>query len=167
MRRRAGEREPGRGRLLAWVFIGYLAVVAFGVFGPAPGDQIQQAGDGVRRAADEIAVPEPGGSFGDGPGREPEVPVLGRVTDEAVANAFMFVPWGVLFPVVVTRWRWWTVPAGVALSGTIELIQLLFLSWRSASLNDIGWNSAGAVVGFLLWATAWVAWRRPTPPGAE
>lgn len=160
MPRRARERQQGRGRILAWALVGYLAVVAFGVFGPSPGDQIQQAGDGVRQAADEIAVPVPGRSPGDGRGRGPEVPVLGRITDEAVANVAMFVPLGVLFPVLLPRRRWWTVPAGAALSGMIELIQLLFLSWRSPSLNDIGWNTFGAVLGFILWLAASVVWRR-------
>ncbi len=114
----------------------------------------------MRQAADEIAVPVPGRSPGDGRGRGPEVPVLGRLTDEGVANVAMFVFWGLLFPVVLPRRRWWTVPAGAALSGMIELIQLLFLSWRLPSLNDIGWNTFGAVLGFILWLAASAVWRR-------
>jgi len=162
MRRRARDWQQARGRLVALALVGYLAVVAFGVFGPSPGDQIQQAGDGVRQAADQIAVPVPG----DGRGLRPEVPVLGRLTDEAIANVAMFVFWGALFPVVLPRWRWWTVPAGAALSGMIELIQLLFLSWRSPSLNDVGWNTFGAVLGFILWLAASAVWRRrPSPRG--
>jgi glycopeptide antibiotics resistance protein len=134
-------------------------VVAFGVFGPSPGNQIQQAGHGVRQAADEIALPVPWRSPSDGPGRRPEVPVLGLLT-EAVANVAMFVFWGVLFPVVLPRRRWWAVPAGAALSAMIELIQLLFLSWRSPSLNDIGWNTFGAILGFILWLAASAMWQR-------
>jgi len=72
----------------------------------------------------------------------------------------MFVFWGVLFPVVLPRRRWWAVPAGAALSGMIELIQLLFLSWRSPSLNDIGWNTFGAILGFILWLAASALWQR-------
>ena len=155
--------RASRRRLVAAAFLAYLAVVAFGVFGPAPGDQIEQAGDGVRRVAGEIAAPAVRRRSGDGMSQRREAPLLGRLTNEAVANAAMFVPWGVLFPVVVRRWRWWTIPAGAALSGTIELIQLL-LSWRSPSLIDVGWNITGAVAGFVLWLTAWVGWRRRLKP---
>jgi len=166
MPRRARERQQGRGRILAWALVGYLAVVAFGVFGPTPGNQIQQVGNGVRQAAEEIAFPLPWRSSADGQSRRPEVPVLGRLTDEAVANVAMFVFWGALFPVVLPRRRWWTVPAGAALSGMIELIQLLFLSWRSPSLIDVGWNTVGAIFGFILWLAAWAVWRRRRPSGA-
>lgn len=158
-----GASPNGRRRLTA-VFIVYLAVVAFGVFGPAPAEPVRHAGEGVRRVADEIGAAVPGRSSDEvagrssGAGRDEQV--LGGFTDEAIANTLMFIPFGVMFPLVFPRWRWWTVPAGVALTATIELIQLLFLSWRSASLEDVRWNSLGAAVGFGLWLAAWAARRR-------
>ena len=166
MPRPARERQQGRGRLVAWALVGYLAVVAFGVFGPTPGNQIDRAGQGVRQVADEIALPVPWLSSGDGRVRRPEVPVLGLLTDEAIANVAMFGFWGLLFPVVLPRRRWWAVPAGAALSAMIELIQLLFLSWRSPSLIDVGWNTLGAILGFLLWLAVSALWQRRPSSGA-
>ncbi len=149
--------------LVLGAFIAYLGVVAFGVFGPSPGDQIRQAGDGARKVAGEIGGAVPGGATGDRGDRVDDDWLFGGIEDEAVANVAMFVPFGALFPVLVRRWRWATVPAGVALSATIEAVQLLFLSWRSPSFADIAWNGSGALIGFSLWLAASALWRRLRP----
>lgn len=112
-----------------WLELGfalYLAVVAFGVFGPNPGRHVIAGLDALD-----------------------------------VANVVMFVPFGVLFPTFRPRWRRWTIPAGVALSASIELTQLVFLSWRTASLTDVCLNSFGAVLGFALWLGGRAVRRRP------
>lgn len=161
-----GVRPGVRGRLLVVVLVGYLGVVAYGVFGPAPDDHIRRAGEGVRRVAGEIGVAEDENRRGEAQRqrrRRVENPLPGRLTNEAVANVAMFVPFGLLFPLVVPRWRWWTVPAGVVLSLAIELLQLLFLSWRSPSLADIAWNSLGALIGFSVWLTASALWHATNP----
>lgn len=140
-----------RRSLVLGAFIAYLGVVAFGVFGPSPGDQIRQAGDGARKVAGEIGGAVPGGTLGDRSDRVADDRLFGGIEDEAVANVAMFVPFGALFPVLLRRWRWATVPAGVALSATIEAVQLLFLSWRSPSFGDVASNGLGTLVGFVLW----------------
>lgn len=155
-----GARAPRR-RLLSAFFIAYLALVGFGVFGPAPGEPIRHVGNGVRRVADEVRPPAPAPTTaGVKPPARPEV-LFGGLTDENTANVAMFIPFGILFPLVLPRWRWSTVAAGVALSATIELIQLQFLSWRSGSLTDVKWNTVGALIGFGFWlaASAYSRWR--------
>lgn len=158
----AGTAPAGRRRVVAGLFVAYLAVVAFGVFGPAPDDQIQRAGGGARRVADEIGAAIPGGRKAP-PEAATSDRLFGNVSTEAAANVALFVPLGLLFPVLLRRWKWWTVPAGVALSATIEGTQLVLLSWRSPSVTDVAWNSLGALIGFALWLVvrAWWRCRRP------
>ena len=71
----------------------------------------------------------------------------------------MFVPFGVQFPLLWPRRRWWTVPAGVTVSALVELVQLVLLSWRDPSVSDVRWNGLGAVVGFALWLAGASWWR--------
>lgn len=150
-----GADGQGRRRLAVGLFVAYLAVAGYGVFGPEPGDQIDRAGDGARKVAGEIGGAVPGQRTGEEASSEPtDDDLLGGLEEEAVANVALFVPFGLLFPLVLPRWRWWTVAAAVAASATIEAVQLLVLSWRSPSWGDIGWNSLGGVIGFGLWWAA-------------
>lgn len=161
-------------RALTVLFALYLCVVGYAVFGPNPGEKLDQAGAGLRKVERGVRLATPGGSPDGRPGdddRPPDRWIFGDLGAADVGNIVMFVPFGAVFPVVRPR-RWWlAVPAGVALSGFIELFQLSFLSWRSPSLSDIGWNSLGAVIGFgLWWAGSWW-WRRlrvsPVAPSTE
>ncbi len=75
---------------------------------------------------------------------------------EAAATVLMFVPFGVLVPVVVPlpdRWRRWRTPlvaaAGLVTSAAIELSQLLFLPTRCATVQDVVLNTLGAAFGAL------------------
>lgn len=156
-----GISPAGRRGVVAGVFIAYLAVIALGVFGPAPDDQIHQAGKGARRVAGEIGAIVPGRQReGNAP---PEVSdgdrLFGSFRTEAAANVALFVPLGVMFPALFRRWRWWTVPVGMATSVIIEGTQLVFLPWRSPSFGDIAANSVGAVIGFGLWLLVAALWR--------
>lgn len=147
---------------LRWVFAAYLSVVAWGVFGPDPGEQVSRTGEGAHTLESEVrsVVPGGGSTAGTEPGRGDDKWVFGDLSAEDVGNVAMFVPFGVLFPLVWPRWRWWSVPAGVTLSAFIELTQLLFLSWRSPSLEDVAWNSVGACCGFALSLAGSWSWRR-------
>lgn len=163
----AGRWRDQRRRLLSGVLVVYLAVVAWGVFGPSPTEQIRQAGEGAQKVADGIGSAVPRGQAGTteqpqsgGDGEQ----VFGTITAEEAANVAMFVPLGILFPLCVPRWQWWTVIAGTAMSAMIEGIQLVFLSWRSPSLEDIGWNSLGTLVGFTVWLVAASLRRRRLTP---
>jgi glycopeptide antibiotics resistance protein len=72
-------------------------------------------------------------------------------TIEFSANIVLFIPVGVFIVVLAgaRRW-WWAVLVGFAASCTIELGQLLFLSSRFATVNDVIANTSGALLGALL-----------------
>lgn len=156
-------------RCLRVVFVVYLAVVGYGVFGPSPGEKLEQAGHELRKVEQEVRAAAPGGASEETPAeqRQPDRWIFGDLEAEDVGNIAMFVPFGVLFPLVWPRRRRWAIPAGVGLSGFIEAVQLVFLSWRSPSFVDVGWNSLGTVIGFGLWLVGswcWTIRRRPTTP---
>ena len=67
---------------------------------------------------------------------------------EFSANIVMFAPLGVFFVLLAPRgWRWLAPMVGFFLSTLIELMQLLFLPQRVASLYDVLANTTGALVG--------------------
>ncbi|CAN5166200.1 hypothetical protein BH11ACT1_BH11ACT1_25890 [soil metagenome] len=81
---------------------------------------------------------------------------------EAAANLVMFVPFGVLGGLLVSRrHRGAVVAAGCAVSAAIETTQLLFLPTRVATVQDVVLNTAGAAVGLL--GLVVVAARRTEP----
>lgn len=148
-------------RALRLAFVLYLCVVGFGVFGPSPGDQLEQAGEELRKVEQEVRSIAPGDTADTPNGHlEADEWIFGDLDAEAVGNVAMFLPLGVLLPLLWPRWWMLSVPVGVALSGFIEVVQLLFLSWRSPSAGDVGWNSLGAVIGFGLWLPGSWCWRR-------
>ena len=70
---------------------------------------------------------------------------------EAAANVALFVPFGVLAGLLVSRRRWWVVlAAGCATSAAIETSQLLFLPTRFPSLQDVALNTLGSAVGLQI-----------------
>lgn len=137
------------------LFALYLGGVAYATFGPDPGtkvDRVARSVEGVgERARDAV-----------GSGRRPAAPAsedgwAGFSDAEDAGNVVMFVPFGVLFPLVFPRRRRLTLPAGSALSGTIELVQLTLLTHRSPQWNDIWWNGWGVVAGFGVFsAVRWI-----------
>ena len=78
---------------------------------------------------------------------------------DAILNVFVFVPPGILLATV--GWRLLAVlAAALATSLTVEVVQYLTDWGRTADVNDLITNVAGAGIG---WVVAWViAWaRRP------
>ena len=124
-----------RSRVLAVVTVVYLLVVAWITLNPAPPDTRRNA------VMDALLV-----FF-------TSVPPLSWVdylTIEFTANILMFVPMGVLFTLILGRWRWWLVLAiGVAATLTIEFVQL-FLPARFSEPRDLLSNTIGTVIGILL-----------------
>lgn len=67
---------------------------------------------------------------------------------ERAANVLLFVPLGALAAAQFSRRHWWiALAACIALSGVIELGQLLLLPGRYASWSDILTNSVGGAIG--------------------
>lgn len=70
-----------------------------------------------------------------------------------VGNAAMFVPCGIVLPVVYRRLNcfWKVVAAGALISLCIEIIQLPFAS-RASDVDDILLNTLGTAVGYGIYA---------------
>lgn len=74
---------------------------------------------------------------------------------EKSANVALFVPFGIAASLAFPEKRWWQNAAlGTAVSGCMELGQLLFLHSRFSTLVDVVTNSTGAVIGVLVAAAA-------------
>ena len=80
------------------------------------------------------------------------IPFLDLAADfkNACLNVLLFVPLGILLPVLWERFRSAkrTILAGLALSCAIELSQIF--TFRTTDVNDLITNTAGAALGFLL-----------------
>ena len=76
---------------------------------------------------------------------------------DALENVAVFVPLGVLIPLLVRRPSWWRVLlVGAGVSLTIELLQLaaqrFFSGGHVADVNDFTWNTVGGITGYALFA---------------
>lgn len=79
----------------------------------------------------------------------------GRIGMNFLGNIILFMPVGVLFP-VVTGWKkmWKTMVAGISFSLFIEIIQLT-TSRGCFDFDDVLLNCLGTVIGFGLYDAAW------------
>jgi len=72
----------------------------------------------------------------------------------ARGNFLLFVPLGILLPLVGRRLRFWNaLRIAIALSVSIEILQYVSRTWgvnRTADVNDVILNVAGACVGLML-----------------
>lgn len=79
------------------------------------------------------------------------IPLLGIVDDfrNSLMNVLLFVPLGVLLPLIWRKYRsfWKTAMFGLILSMTVELAQMFF--GRATDINDLITNTCGAMLGFL------------------
>ena len=83
------------------------------------------------------------------------VPIVGYEVADAVMNTVVFVPLGMLVPLLVARSSSWRVLAtAAAFSLTIEVSQLVTARFLGgghvADVNDLIFNVAGAALGFGL-----------------
>ncbi|MFE4470303.1 VanZ family protein [Leifsonia sp. NPDC056824] len=79
---------------------------------------------------------------------------------EFTANVLLFVPMGLLFAVLLGRWRWWLAFAiGAAATLTIEFVQL-FLPARVSDPRDLLANTLGTLVGIGIAAVVTTARER-------
>ncbi|MGH1523279.1 VanZ family protein [Leifsonia sp. L25] len=69
---------------------------------------------------------------------------------EFTANILLFVPMGLLFALLLGRWRWWLAFAiGAAATLTIEFVQL-FLPARVSDPRDLLAKTLGTLVGIAV-----------------
>ncbi|WP_245805084.1 VanZ family protein [Amycolatopsis australiensis] len=85
------------------------------------------------------------------------VPLTGYEVGDAVTNILVFIPVGILVPLLLAKAPWWRVVAvAAAFSLTIELAQLvtgnLLGGGHVADVNDLLSNTAGAALGFGLFS---------------
>jgi glycopeptide antibiotics resistance protein len=83
------------------------------------------------------------------------VPLVGYEVADAVMNIVVFVPLGLLVPLVVATWSWWRVVAVAAtFSLAIEVAQLVAARFLAgghvADVSDLIFNVTGAALGFAL-----------------
>ncbi|WP_292721421.1 VanZ family protein [Microbacterium sp. 13-71-7] len=119
--------QPRLRRALFWM-IAYAIVVAVIVFWPEP--FLSALDPWIRR----VTAGFPG---------------LTLVRVEFIANVAMFIPLGLFLAMLLPRHRYLVVPIGFLTTCTIETVQGLFLSDRSATVADVIANTAGACVGLL------------------
>lgn len=85
------------------------------------------------------------------------VPVVGYELVDAVENILIFVPVGILVPLLVARASWWRVVAvGALFSLAIEVTHFvtahLLNGGHIADVNDLLSNTVGGVLGFGLFS---------------
>ncbi|CAL4860761.1 VanZ family protein [Microbacterium sp. MM2322] len=124
-----------RASVPALVLTGYVAVLALIAFWPTPVDaDVAPLIDALSR----------------------RLPAITRPRVEFAANVALFVPFGVLLPMILRGARELVLPIAVVATVTIECTQALMLSHRVPSVLDIVANVTGACVGMLGLAL----WRR-------
>lgn len=84
--------------------------------------------------------------------RHPYEMGMERMASQLVLNILMFVPFGLLLPMVFPRLRacWKTLLAALGITVLIEVLQ--YFTGRSADIDDVIMNVLGAVVGYGLFA---------------
>lgn len=79
------------------------------------------------------------------------LPVVDYALIEAGANVVLFIPLGLLLALHLRPgFAWVAIAVGALTSCLIELGQLLFLSARFATLEDVAANTGGAALGALV-----------------
>jgi hypothetical protein len=90
---------------------------------------------------------------------------LSTVELEQMLNTLLFLPFGTALALVLgRRWWWLAVPAGIAVSASIEWAQRS-IPGRVSDAEDIVWNTLGMAVGALIGGL--LALLRPRRGGAR
>lgn len=79
---------------------------------------------------------------------------------DVIGNILLFAPFGFFGALTLTKRRALIVPAGVALSTSIELFQGRYLPHRTASVLDLFTNGAGTAVGAVFAAAVLFGFHR-------
>ena len=80
-----------------------------------------------------------------------------------IENIVLFIPFGLIFPLVFKNWmRWFTIPVGAFISAAIEYTQLV-TGRGYCQLDDFVTNTAGAAIGFFIYLilyAGWLVWKK-------
>ena len=78
----------------------------------------------------------------------------GRMIEQLILNIIMFVPFGLLLPVIFCNMRrlWRTGLVGLVLTLMIEILQ--YFTGRSADIDDVIMNVLGTLIGYLCYKLA-------------
>lgn len=80
-----------------------------------------------------------------------------------IENIVLFIPFGLLFPLVFKNWmKWFTIPVGALISAAIEYTQLI-TGRGYCQLDDFVTNTAGAAIGFFIYLmlyAGWLIWKK-------
>ena len=147
--RSAGHRPSLHRELLLLTVVVYLSGVAAATLEPnRPSRAVAETMVGVQLRPDAVSLTCSAGSLPRGS------TARAFCVRNARGNVALFVPLGILLPLVWRRLRFWNAMAiALALSCSIELIQYVSRAWgsyRSVDVNDVILNAAGACLGLLL-----------------
>jgi len=148
-RGRTGERAASFPReLLLLIFVVYLSGVAAATLEPNRSSRAHVAAtDGLELRPNLVSLTCPSASLSRGS------TVRSFCVRNARGNFILFVPLGILLPLVWRRLRFWNgLLVALAMSVGIELAQYLTRPWsnRLADVNDVILNVAGACLGLAL-----------------
>jgi glycopeptide antibiotics resistance protein len=142
---------PRAGLVPAVILLAYGACLAWLMLGPQPLRPVYAITFAVRPAfvtdAPQPAVPQ--SDIGPFSGTAFQ---RATWTVTAVGNVAVFVPLGVLLPLLITRLdgALAILAVAIALSVAIEVVQLAAQGDRTPQVSDVAFNVAGAMVGFGL-----------------
>ena len=147
--RARGQPLSLRHEILLLTFVVYLASVAAATLTPNRSSRLRAEGTGGIELRPRLA------SLTCSSASLPKDPrARGFCVRNARGNALLFVPLGILLPLIWRRLRFWRgVQIGAALSLGIELVQYLSSAWgsyRAADVNDFILNVVGASLGLGL-----------------
>lgn len=137
------QSSPGSRRFALVLLVTYLVVLVLIAFWPEPVDR------GAVGLLDRIERYLPWATYG-------------RI--EFAANVALFVPFGWLLSILLSRARYLVLPLGLLATITIETVQGDLLSQRTFDISDILANTAGVCIGMLLAALGERLTRRRTDP---
>ena len=161
-RRNPAHRPPWRRELLKLTFVIYLSGLVAATLEPNhPSRAVVEsmAGFDLRPRLVSLTCSSPTMPHGSA--------ARGFCVRNARGNFVLFLPLGILLPLVWRRLRFWRgLLIALAVSISIELLQYLSTAWgsyRTADINDVILNCVGASIGLALVAV--LRLRRETQPG--
>lgn len=90
-----------------------------------------------------------------------DYPEMRDILLNVIGNTTMFIPLGIVWPCVYKQLdrHWKVILAGVGVSLCIEILQLPF-NVRVTDVDDLILNSAGFIVGYLLYLLVKTLWKQ-------